>query len=67
MSKGRATFRKSDVKRGIKALESAGKKVARLEISPDGRITLVPQDDLNAKADTPDSSELDGWLLNKDR
>jgi hypothetical protein len=48
VSRGKATFRKSDVERGIKALENAGLKVARVEISREGNITLIPEDDSTA-------------------
>ena len=41
MSKGPSTFRKSDVKRGIEALELAGKRVARVEIDKAGKIVIV--------------------------
>ena len=36
----RAAFRQVDVSRAIRAATSAGMKVARCEISPDGRIVL---------------------------
>jgi len=45
VSKDTAKFRMSTVlKRGIKALESTGKKLARVEIN----ITIIPEDDLTA-------------------
>jgi hypothetical protein len=45
MSRGLATYRKSDLKRGIKALESAGLKLARVEISKEGTIIFFPKTD----------------------
>jgi hypothetical protein len=56
MSRGPATFRKSDVKRGIKALESAGLKVGRVEISREGKIILFPDKDENSEGN--DSQEI---------
>jgi len=65
MSKGPSTFRKTDVKRAFDAAKMAGVKVARIEIQA-GKITLVPRDDSNAKADAPDSVvELNDWLAKK--
>jgi|RhiMetdeSRZDD1v2_1073273.scaffolds.fasta_scaffold1942873_2 hypothetical protein len=54
MSKGPSTFRKTDVKRGIAALELAGKKVARVEIDKTGKIILFPANGGNAE---PENSE----------
>jgi Tfp pilus assembly PilM family ATPase len=42
MPKGPCTFRKSDVKRAIEAAESAGMKVARVEVDAAGKISLIP-------------------------
>lgn len=42
MSKGPCTFRKSDIRRGVQALEIAGVKVARVEVQA-GKIIFVPQ------------------------
>ena len=42
MSKGKQAFRRRDLTRAIKAVEAAGKEVARAEIdSVTGRIVLV--------------------------
>jgi len=59
MSKGPSTFRKNDVKRGIEALELAGKKVTRVEIDKAGKIILFPLDNSNVKADAS-ANEWDG-------
>jgi hypothetical protein len=44
MSKGPATFRKSDFKRGIEAVELAGKRVARIEIDKTGKMAFIVDD-----------------------
>jgi hypothetical protein len=58
MSKGPSTFRKTDVKRGIEALELAGKRVARIEIDKAGKIVLFPDNNGNAEADNPEEIKL---------
>ena len=53
MARSSSTFRQRDVTRAVKALAAAGVKLARVEISRDGKIVLVPlqptapQDDLD--------------------
>jgi hypothetical protein len=39
----RVPFRRRDVTAAIKAVEAAGYTVARIEISPDGRIVVIPR------------------------
>jgi hypothetical protein len=41
MSRGPATFRQRDVTAAIKAVECAGRRVARVEIERDGRIIVI--------------------------
>jgi len=67
MSKGPATFRKTDLKRGVQALESAGLKVARVEIDKTGKIVFFPDNDGNAVADKPEVASLDGWMASRAR
>jgi hypothetical protein len=43
MGRSRCTFRQADVTRALRAAEAAGIEVGRIEIAPDGRITLVPK------------------------
>jgi hypothetical protein len=53
MARSPSTFRQQDVTRAVKALAAAGVSIARVEISRDGKIVLVPlrpagpQDDLD--------------------
>jgi hypothetical protein len=56
MSRGPATYRKSDLKRGIKALESAGLKLGRVEIQP-GKIILFPANGATITAPNPWDAE----------
>jgi hypothetical protein len=58
MSKGPSTFRKGDVKRGVQALESAGLKVARVEIEKTGKLIFFPDNGANAEADKPEDIKL---------
>jgi len=43
MPKAKCKFTQTDIRRGIKAIESAGLKVGRVEIQ-EGKIILFPQD-----------------------
>ena len=58
MSKGPATFRKSDVKRGIEALELAGKRVARVEIDKTGKIVFFPDNGGNTEVENSEDIKL---------
>lgn len=42
MSKGRHLFREAEIRRAVKAVESAGMKVGRVEIDSAGKISLIP-------------------------
>jgi hypothetical protein len=42
MARGRLRFRQKDVVRAVKAVKAAGIEVGRIEISPDGTITIRP-------------------------
>ena len=42
MGRGRNTFKQRDVMRALKAARALGIELARLEITPDGKIALVP-------------------------
>ena len=41
MSRGAQTFKQGDVTKAIKAAVQAGLPVARVEVSPDGRIIVI--------------------------
>jgi len=45
MSKGRHLFRETELRRAVKAAESAGMKISRVEIDCTGKISLIPSDD----------------------
>lgn len=38
-----ATFKQSDVKRAVAGVIAAGMKVGRIEVAPDGKITIIPE------------------------
>jgi hypothetical protein len=42
LSKASATFKQSDLTRVLKAAKAAGIKLARVEVSQDGKIVMVP-------------------------
>jgi hypothetical protein len=44
MSKGRHLFREAEIRRAVKAAQSAGMKIARVEIDNTGKISLIPGD-----------------------
>jgi hypothetical protein len=41
MGRAACTFRRSDVTRAIKAVAAAGVRILRVEIDPDGRISII--------------------------
>jgi hypothetical protein len=41
MSKGRHLFREAEIRRAVKAVESAGMKVGRVEIDKGGTIAVI--------------------------
>ena len=53
MSKGTQTFRKADVTRALKAGLAAGVDVVRVEITRDGKITMIVRP---PNSTTPDDS-----------
>jgi len=53
-------FRQTEVTRAVKAMRKAGVDVARVDIMPDGRISIVPADTAGEGAETAES-ELDQW------
>lgn len=42
--RGAATFRQRDVTAAIRAAETAGKRIARIEIGKDGTIVIIPHE-----------------------
>lgn len=38
-----ATFKKADVTRAVAGVLAAGMKVGRIEIAPDGKISIIPE------------------------
>lgn len=52
----RSRFRKTDVARAIKAVQSAGLDVGSVTIQPDGSIVISP------KNETSPMNELDKWI-----
>jgi hypothetical protein len=53
MSKAASSFRRTDVKRAIQAVESAGVNIGRIELEK-GKITIFPDSDKPAE-DRPNS------------
>ena len=62
MSKATSTFRKADVKRAIQAAESAGMKVARVDIDNAGKISVVPDNGVAAARGIEPSQSWDDAL-----
>jgi hypothetical protein len=62
VSRGKAKFRKSDAKRFIEAVQSAGIKIGRVECDIMGKITLVPA---NGNAVEEENRSLDDWMASR--
>jgi hypothetical protein len=56
MSRAPSTFRESDLKRAVRAIEAAGKKVTAVEIE-DGRIKIKIKKGNDAAADDDNNSD----------
>lgn len=56
MSRAPSTFRESDLKRAVRAIEAAGKKVTAVEIE-DGRIKIKIKNGNDAAADDDNNSD----------
>lgn len=56
MTRRPCTFRESDVRRAVRAVEAAGKEVAAVEISAEGKIRIVV-----GKPGEQDSQAVNEW------
>jgi hypothetical protein len=61
MSRNR--FTEADVKRAVKGVLDGGSKVARVEIWPDGRISVLIKEETSIPIDPEDDPELSRRLL----
>jgi hypothetical protein len=59
MARASCTFKQSDVTKAIKAVQSAGFDIARVEIGRDGRIIVVPGKPEPATVSGSDPNEWD--------
>ena len=58
MPQVRCRFRRTEVTRAVKAVEAAGKSVARVEVDTEGKIIIIPGEPTK---DAPEG-DLDQWL-----
>jgi hypothetical protein len=61
MSRTRTHFTQAQVRRAVKAAESAGLHVKRVTIDPGGSITLDVGDESPIAVDSPDSAHAASW------
>jgi hypothetical protein len=67
VSKKPVPFRHKDVVRCIKAVESAGIAIGRLEVDPrSGRIIVTPAVGTTGNVNQSAGSELDNWVAKRD-
>jgi hypothetical protein len=59
----RTRFTEADVKRAVKGVLDGGGKVARIEIWPDGRISVLIKEETSIPIDPEDDPELSRRLL----
>jgi hypothetical protein len=62
MSRGPYTFRKSDVRRAIDAVRSAGLSVGRVEVDRFGKIIMIIGEPTPANDNAPEVNEWDEVL-----
>lgn len=60
MARGPCKFTEADVRRAVRATESAGLTVARIEIDKAGKISLIPGSPSNGAQAT--ETALDEWI-----
>ncbi len=54
-------FTQAQVRRAVKAVESAGKRVKRVTVNPDGSITLDSMDGVHPAIDNPETAPATSW------
>ena len=59
----RTRFTEADVKRAVKGVRDGGGKVARIEIWPDGRISVLIKEETSIPIDAEDDPDLSRRLL----
>lgn len=55
------TFTQAQVRRAVKAAESAGLRVTRVTVKPDGSITVDSEETSTAPVDTPEKALAASW------
>lgn len=63
MGRRAATFKQSDITRAVKAAKAAGLDVARIEVQPDGTISVIAGDETKIEAGV--LSPLEQWRANR--
>jgi hypothetical protein len=59
-----AKFTERDVRAAVRAMERAGYQIQRVEIAPDGRIVVVPQQRISANSPSVEKNPWDDVLEN---
>jgi len=62
MTRGKCTFRESDLSRAVRAARKAGVEVARIEIGCDGKIAIVTAKAGETCNGEPKDGEVERWL-----
>ena len=68
MSSGKYRFVESEIRRAIKATQNAGLEVGRIEIKPDGSVSIVPgTPDTTKDKSMTNYNALDVWIAKNAR
>jgi hypothetical protein len=67
MTRGLSHFRQGDLARALRAVRSAGMKVARVEVGADGKLAVIVEQNGNKESETANPNPWDDVLNDHDQ